>query len=125
MEDEIPSKQITIDELEDVELKMLFRTAARELAKRELEGYNFIIRLEHKLYRIECEITELNSADDFDDDDDWENDDDSNSMTPNSDRDNHHWEDDDDWGDDDDSNSRTSNDDRSDSMNPNSDRYNP
>ena len=109
MEDEISSKQITIDELDDVELKMLFRTAARELAKRELDEYNFIFRVEQKLYRIECEITELNSADDFDDDDDWEDDDD--------------WYDDD-WYDDD-SNSRTPNDDRSDSMNPNSNRYNP
>ncbi|DAC59099.1 MAG TPA: hypothetical protein D7I03_04595, partial [Candidatus Poseidoniales archaeon] len=61
-------------------------------------------------YRIECEITELNSADDFDDDDDWEDDD--------------YWEDDDDWYDYD-SNTRTPNDDRSDSMNPNSHRYNP
>ena len=37
MGDEISSKQITIDELDDVELKMLFRTAARELAKREFD----------------------------------------------------------------------------------------
>jgi hypothetical protein len=99
MDEEFSSKQITMDELDDIELKMFFRRAAKELAKREsLDEHNFIIRVEHKLYRIECEITELNSADDFDDDDDWY---------------------------DDDSNSRTPNDDRSDSMNPNSDRYNP
>ncbi|DAC52172.1 MAG TPA: hypothetical protein HA359_05850 [Candidatus Poseidoniaceae archaeon] len=110
MEDEISSKQITIDELDDVELNILFKTAVRELAKRKLDEHNFIFRVEQKLYRIECEITELNSADDFDDDDDWEDDD--------------YWEDDDDWYDYD-SNTRTPNDDRSDSMNPNSHRYNP
>lgn len=111
--DKRDTKKITIQDLDDSEIEELFRVLGLELARRDLM-VNFTVDQNDKEYWIYCgehndeleeeELLDYDSSDEeetyVDDYDDWLGHDDSVST-------------------------RTPNDDRSDSMNPNSHRYNP
>jgi len=111
--DKRDTKKRTIQDSDDSEIEELFRALGLELARRDLM-VNFTVDLNDKEYWIYCgehndeleedELLDYDSSDDeetyVDDYDDWLGYDDSVST-------------------------RTPNDDRSDSMNPNSHRYNP
>jgi len=111
--DKRDKKKRTIQDLDDSDIEELFRVLGLELARRDLM-VNFTVDLNDKEYWIYCgedrdeledgELLDYDSSDDedtyVDDYDDWLGYDDSVST-------------------------RTPNDDRSDSMNPNSHRYNP
>ena len=111
--DKRDKKKRTIQDLDDSDIEELFRVLGLELARRDLM-VNFTVDLNDKEYWMYCgedndeledgELLDYDSSDDedtyVDDYDDWLGYDDSVST-------------------------RTPNDDRSDSMNPNSHRYNP
>ena len=111
--DKRDKKKRAIQDLDDSDIEELFRVLGLELARRDLM-VNFTVYLNDKEYWIYCgedndeledgELLDYDSSDDedtyVDDYDDWLGYDDSVST-------------------------RTPNDDRSDSMNPNSHRYNP
>ena len=111
--DKRDTRKRTIQDLDDSEIEELFRVLGLELARRDLM-VNFTVDLNDKEYWIYC--GELNDELEEEELLDYDSSDDEETYV----------DDYDDWlGYDDSVSTRTPNDDRSDSMNPNSHRYNP